>query len=141
MMSVGVAMRHTLRAHFCSNTILSIVVCLHSPQTKVCLLCARVILGTTIGIAVRCISRPLFLPNTTLGVAVYLHRPQTGVCLLRAEVPSWFQPLVSLSIAYQESSLRLTRLSALPSVFVALKPKSVRCVLGLVLLCLTRPSV
>ena len=86
VMSTSVAVRHTLRAHFYSRTTLDVAVCLHIPQTEVCPLCTRGVLGTTIGIAIRCISRLPFLPDTTLGM---------------------------------------------PSVFITLRPESVRCVLGL----------
>ena len=78
--------------------------------------------------------------STMLGVVDCLHSPQTGVCPLRVAVPSWLQPSVLPSVASQESSSFLARLSALPYVFIALRPQSVRCVLGLVF-CLARPLV
>ena len=68
-MSAGVAVRHTLRAHFYTSTTLGIVVYLHSSQTEVYPLCARVVLGATIGIVIRCISRLPFSHNTTLGMS------------------------------------------------------------------------
>ena len=168
MTSVSVAVRRTLWVHFCSSTILSIVVCLHNPQTEVCPLCARTVLGTTIGIAIYCISRPLFLQHDsrccrlssqpsdwslsivcqdvgflimTFDIAIRLLNPQYEVCPLRVEFPSRLQPLASPSVAYQESSLLPAQLSVLSSVFTALKPESVRCVLRLILLCLTLPSM
>ena len=67
-MSIGVAVRHTLKLIFDSNITLGIVVCLHSPQTDVCPLCAKGVLGTTIDIAIRCVSRLPFFLGTTLGM-------------------------------------------------------------------------
>ena len=67
-MFVGVAVRYTLKGHFYSSMTLGVAVCLHNPQTEVCLLCVEVILGTTIGVAIRYISRPPFFPGTTLGI-------------------------------------------------------------------------
>ena len=67
-MSTGVAMHHTLRAYFYSSTTLGVTVYLHSPWIEVYLLCAGVVLGTTIDIAVYIISRLPFLPDTTLGM-------------------------------------------------------------------------
>ena len=67
-MSVGVAVRHTLRVQFYFSTTLNVAVCLYSSQTEVYLLCAKLVLGTTIGIAVCCISRLSFLPGTTLSM-------------------------------------------------------------------------
>ena len=78
--------------------------------------------------------------STTLSVVIHFLSPQIGVCPLRAEVSSWLQPLASPSGTSQESSLCLTRLSALLSVFTALRSESVCYVLRL-LFCLTRPSV
>ena len=114
-MFTSVAVRHTLRAYFCSSTTLVVPICLHNPQTEVCLLCAGVVLGTTINIVVHCISGPFFfarhdsrhiiclhIPQTevcllctgtlgslkmTLGIVVHLYRPQIRVYLLRADVP------------------------------------------------------
>ena len=57
------------QAYFYSSTTLGVAVCLHSPQTKVCLLCVGVVLGTTIGVAIYCISRFPFLPRITLGMS------------------------------------------------------------------------
>ena len=132
-MSADVVVRHTLGAYFYSNMTLGVVVFLHSPQTEVCPLCARVVLGITISIVVRCISRLSFLPDTTLdmlsiftalrlksvrlcietlgslsttlGIVVFLCSPQIGVYLLHARVLSWLQLLALSSVASQESSL------------------------------------
>ena len=100
------------------------VVCLHSPQTKVCLLCAGT-LGSF---------------STTLSVSVCLRSSQTGVCSLRAEVPSWLKLLALPSVASQKSFLRPTRLLVVRYVFKALRSKSARYMLGLVF-CLAWPSV
>ena len=67
-MFTSVVVHHILRARFYFSMTLGIVVYFYNPQIEVCLLCAGVILGTTIGIAVCCISRLLFLPGTTLGM-------------------------------------------------------------------------
>ena len=85
-------------------------------------------------------TRTLGSLSTTLAIVVHLRNHQTGVCPLHIEVPSWLQPLMSLSVASQESSLHLARLSVLLYVFIALRPKSIRCVLGLIFF-LTWPSV
>ena len=111
-MSVGVAVRHTLRAHFCSSTTLGVAVYLHSPQTEVCPLCIGVVLGTTIGIVAHCISRPLFLPGTTLSM------------------PSIFTALILKSICCVPGLwVPLAQPSTLSSVFVTLRLESVHCVL------------
>ena len=98
--------------------------CLHIPQTKVCLLRTET-LGSL---------------NTSHGIVVCLHNSQTEVCPLRADVPYWLQPWASLSVASHEFSSCLAWLSVFPYVFIVLKPKSIRCVLGLVF-CLARPSI
>ena len=79
----GVAVRHTLRAYFYSSTTLDIVVCLHSLQTEVYLLCARVVLRTTIDVVVHCISRLPFLLNTTLSMpSIFIAlRPESVYCV------------------------------------------------------------
>ena len=82
-MSVGVAMHHTLRAHFYFSTTLSVVVYLHSPQTEVCLLCAGVVLGTTIDIAICCVSKLSSLPDTILSMRSIFTalRPESVRCV------------------------------------------------------------
>ena len=94
------------------STTLGIAIYLHSPQTKVCPLCARAVLGTIIGIAVHCMSRPSFLPGMTLGIIVCLHSPKTGVCPLCTG--TW---------------VSLARPSVLSSVFTTLISEFVCCVL------------
>ena len=141
-------MRHTLRAHFYSSTTIDFVVCLHSPQTEVCPLCAGCLgdnhrrshplyiktpfLARHDSRQAVCLHSPqarvcplcsgtLGSLNTTLSVAVYLHSPQTGFYSLHAEVSSWLQPSILLSIASQESSLRPAQLSVLQYVFTVLR--------------------
>ena len=112
VMSAGIVVRHTLKAHFCSSTTLGIAICLHSPQTKVCPLCAGAVLGTTINIVVRCLSRPPFLPDMTLGMLfVFTALRSKSVCC----VPELWVPLA--------------RPSTLPSIFATLRPEFIRCVL------------
>ena len=97
---------------FFSSTTFGVIVCLHTPQTKVCPLCAGAFLGTTIDIAACCMLRPLFLPGMTAGMS------------------SVFIALRPKSVNYVPGLwVPLARPSALRSVFLALKPKYVRCVL------------
>ena len=111
-MSAGVAVRHTLGAYFYSSTTLGVAVCLHSPQTEVCSLCTRVVLGTTIGIAIHCIARLFFLPSTTLGMpSVFTAFRRKFICC----VPGLYVPSA--------------RPLALPSIFIALRPEYVCCIL------------
>ena len=113
-----------IKTHFLTQYNSRHAICLHSPQTGVCLLCART-LGSF---------------STTLGITVCLRNLQTKVCPLGAEVPSWLKPLASPFIASQESSQRPTRLSVLLYVFTALRLESICCEQRLVF-CLARPSV
>ena len=109
--SLGIAVHCILRVYFCSSTTFCAAVCLNNSQTEVCLLCVGAVLGTTIGITICCISRPSFLPGTTLGIFVCLHSPQIGVCPLCVGVQVSLAP------------------STLLSIFAALRPESIRCVL------------
>ena len=88
-------------------------VCLHSPQTGICSLRAGT-LGSL---------------SMTLSIIVRLRILQTGVCLMCVEVPFWLQPLASPSVSSQESFLRLAQLLELLYLFIALRSKSVYCVL------------
>ena len=74
--------------------------------------------------------RAHFYSSTTLSVAVYLHSPQTEAYPLYAGVV--LGTIIGIAIrCILRLSFLLGATLGMPSVFIALKPESVCCVLGL----------
>ena len=74
--------------------------------------------------------RAHFYSNTTLGVAIYLHSPQMEVCLLCARVVLERTICIAVYCISRLSFLPNTTLD-ISSIFTALRPEFIHCVLGL----------